>query len=61
MGRSAMSKLADAAELDKQSDKLKKRDPESARQLEEMARSKRRRAIRQMKQRPRKRKESLVV
>lgn len=52
MGRSALSKLADASDLNKEAQKIKKRDPESARELDDLARRKRKSAIKQMKRRP---------
>ena len=55
MGKSAMSKFLEADELDKQAQKIVKRDPESCRQIKELARKKRRSAIRQMNRRPKKR------
>lgn len=55
MGRSALSKLADADELSKRATGLRKRDPESARELDNLARSKRKSAIKQLKRRPKKR------
>jgi len=61
MGRSALSKLADANEFSKEASKLRKRDPVSARELEDVARAKRKSAIRQMKRRPKKQKTRLVM
>ena len=52
MGKSALSKLSEADDLNKTATKIRKRDPENARSLDELARSKRRSAIRQMKRRP---------
>lgn len=52
MGRSALSKLTDANELSREATKLKKKDPVSSRELEDLARSKRKSAIKQMKRRP---------
>lgn len=52
MGRDAMSKFAEAKELDKQADSLRKRDPAAAVQMDNLARSKRRSAIKQMRRRP---------
>jgi len=54
MGKTAMSKLADASLLDKEADKLRKRDPESAAALVDMAHKKRSAAIKQMRRRPKK-------
>lgn len=61
MGRSALSKLGDADELSRQATKIKKKDPESARELDSLARLKRKSAIRQMKRRPKKRRVSLGI
>ncbi|MBA7548536.1 hypothetical protein ES705_40997 [subsurface metagenome] len=55
MGRTATSKLERANFLDKEATKLLKRDPEAADKLKELARSERRKAIKQMKRRPQKR------
>ena len=52
MAKSAMGKLAEADDLNKTSQRIKKRDPESARELDELARRKRKSAIKQMKRRP---------
>lgn len=52
MGRDAMSKFAEAKELDRQADALRKRDPGAAVSMDNLARSKRRMAIRQMRRRP---------
>lgn len=61
MSRSAMGKLAEADELNKTAQKIRKRDSESARQLDDLARSKRKSAIKQMKRRPKKGKSSVVL
>ena len=53
MGRDAMSKFAEAKELDRQADSLRKRDPGAAVAMDNLARGKRRMAIRQMRRRPR--------
>lgn len=55
MGRSATSKLAEANDLSREAGKLKRKDPESARLLEELAHSKRKSAIKQLKRRPKRR------
>lgn len=55
MGRSAMSKLGDARELDKEATRMKKGDPEAAERLSGLARKKRRAAIRQLNRAPRRR------
>lgn len=60
MGKSAESKLERADNLNKTATRIRKKDPESARQLDELARSQRRSAIKQMRRRP-KRKKSLAV
>jgi hypothetical protein len=52
MGRDAMSKFSEAKELDKQADALRKRDPGAAVSMDNLARRKRRQAIRQMNRRP---------
>lgn len=59
MGRSALSKLEDANLLSREATKLKKKDPVSARELDDLARSKRKSAIKQMKRRPKARKATL--
>lgn len=60
MGRSAIEKLREATEIDKQADKLRKRDASSAAALDGLARQKRASAIRQMKRRPKRRAVSRV-
>lgn len=55
MGRSALSKLGDADELSKRATALRKKDPENARALDDLARAKRKSAIKQLKRRPKKR------
>ncbi|MBA7543381.1 hypothetical protein ES705_35712 [subsurface metagenome] len=60
MGRTATSKLERANFLDKEATKLKQRDPESADMLKDLARRERRKAIRQMKRRPKKRTTKLL-
>ena len=52
MSRTALGKLAEADDLNRTATKIKKRDPESARQLDDLARMKRRSAIKQMKRHP---------
>jgi len=52
MGKSAQSKLGEADDLDKIAGRLRKRDPESARELGGLARAKRKSAIKQLKRRP---------
>lgn len=61
MGKSSMSKLNDADELNRMAAKLTKSDPESSHELKELARAKRRQAIRQMKRRPKKRHEKVLI
>lgn len=51
MAKSAMGKLSEADDLNKTASKIRKRDPESARSLDELARKKRRSAIKQMNRR----------
>ncbi|MBA7581780.1 hypothetical protein ES708_23691 [subsurface metagenome] len=60
MGRTATSKLERANFLDKEAAKLLKKDPESADKLKELARTERRKAIRQMKRRPKKKTTKLL-
>ncbi|MBA7537125.1 hypothetical protein ES705_29392 [subsurface metagenome] len=60
MGRTATSKLERANFLDKEATKLKTKDPESADMLKNLARVERRKAIKQMKRRPRKRTTKLL-
>jgi len=55
MGRTAMSKLEQAGDLNKTAANIRKRDPESARELDNLARLKRKAAIKQLKKRPNKR------
>lgn len=52
MSRTAMGKLEEADDLNKTASRIRKRDPESARDLDALARTKRRSAIRQMRRRP---------
>lgn len=52
MGRSADSKFAEADDLDKRATNIQKRDPESSRQMHDLARAKRKSAIRQLRRRP---------
>lgn len=61
MGRSAMSKLAEADDLDSRAGKIAKRDADSARELRDLARVKRKSAIKQMKRRPKTKARSKVV
>ncbi len=60
MGRTATSKLERANFLDKEATKLKTKDPESADMLKDLARKERRKAIQQMKRRPKKRTTKLL-
>ena len=60
MGRTATSKLERAGFLDNEASKLVKRDPEASGMLRDMARLERRKAIRQMKRRPKKRASRLL-
>jgi len=55
MGRTALSKLDDADRLDKLAAKIKQSDSASSSELKNAARGIRKRAITQMKARPRKR------
>ncbi|KKL72561.1 hypothetical protein LCGC14_2083680 [marine sediment metagenome] len=52
MGRSAESKLDRADSFNKTAAKIRKKDPESARELDVLARVQRRSAIKQLKRRP---------
>lgn len=61
MGRDAMSKFAEAKELDKQADVLRKRDPANAVKMDGLARKKRGQAIKQMSKRVGKRKNTRLV
>jgi len=54
MGRTATSKLERANFLDKEAIKLKTKDPEASDSLKSLARTERRKAIKQMKRRPKK-------
>ena len=54
MGKTATSKLAEADTLDATANRIVKRDAESARELHDLARAKRKSAIKQMKRRPKK-------
>jgi len=60
MGRTATSKLERANFIDQEAAKLLKRDPESSRMLRDLARIERRKAIRQMKRRPKKKTTKLL-
>jgi len=62
MGKTAMSKLEEARQLDSEAAKLTKGDPESSRSLRDLARTKRKAAIRQMRsKRPSRRKMVLKI
>ena len=61
MGRTATSKLERANFLDKEATKLLKRDSESADMLKNLARLERRKAIKQMKRRPKKSTTRLLI
>lgn len=61
MGRSALSKLADADDLNKSATRIRKRDPENARALDDLARSKRKSAIKQMRRRPKRKRTPLAL
>jgi len=56
-----MSKMREADELDKTATRINKRDPESSGQLKDLARSKRKSAIRQMKRRPKKKGTASII
>ncbi len=59
MGRTAVSKLDRANFLDKEAQKLTKKDPESKRELQDLARQERTRAIKQLKTRPKRKKKTI--
>lgn len=61
MGRSAQSKLIEADDLNKTANKIRKKDPESARQLDDLARGKRKSAIKQMKRRPKTKSKHMIT
>lgn len=61
MGRSAMSKLAEADDLDSRAGRIAKKDADSARELRELARGKRKSAIKQLKRHPKRKTSSRVV
>ncbi len=61
MARDAMGKIREARELDKMADGLRKRDPSSATQFDNLAHGKRRSAIKQMKGAPKRRKKDRVT
>lgn len=61
MGKNAQSKLAEADSLDSTATKIAKRDPESSRELKELARAKRKSAIKQMKRRPKRSQRPAVI
>ena len=52
MARDALGKLQEASTLNKEADKLRKRDPGYALALDNLATTKRRSAIKQMRRRP---------
>jgi len=52
MSKTAMGKLSEADELNTYAAKIRKRDPESARALDDLARGKRKSAVKQMRRRP---------
>ena len=54
MGKTAQSKLEEADDLNKTATRIRKKDAESARALDNLARSKRKSAIKQMRRRPKK-------
>lgn len=61
MARDALGKLQEASTLNKEADKLRKRDPSSALALDSLASAKRRSAIKQMRRRPRGKKRERVT
>ena len=52
MGRTADSKFEQADRLDSRANKVSKRDPESAREMHDLARRTRKSAIKQMRRKP---------
>lgn len=52
MGKSAEDKLEKADRLNATASKIRKKDPQSARELDDLARVQRKSAIRQLKRRP---------
>ncbi|KKL81200.1 hypothetical protein LCGC14_1997130 [marine sediment metagenome] len=52
MGKTAQSKLEQADDLNKTANKIRQRDPESARDLDTLARQARRAAIKQLRRKP---------
>ena len=61
MSRTAMGKLAEADDLNKTATKIRKRDPDNARKLDDLAHTKRNSAIKQMKRRPKRTKANRAV
>lgn len=61
MSKTAIGKLAEADELDKTATRIKRRDPESAQSLKDLARAKRKSAIKQMRRRPKRRNSPPVI
>ena len=61
MGKSAESKLERADFLNATASKIRKKDAESARELDELARTTRKSAIRQLKRRPKRKSTSGLV
>jgi len=61
MGRSALSKLEEADELSRKAGKIKRKDSDVARKLEELAHRKRLSAIKQMGRRPQRKRTKLVM
>lgn len=61
MARDAIGKLAEADELNKTATRIRKKDPASAVDLDNLARGKRRSAIKQLRRRPRRKKAGAIV
>lgn len=61
MARDALGKLQEASTLNKEADKLRKRDPGSALALDSLAQAKRRSAIKQMRRRPNRKRASRIT
>lgn len=61
MARDALGKLSEASSLNKEADKLRKRDPAIAVALDSLASAKRRSAIKQMRHHPKRKKRDRVT
>lgn len=61
MGKSALSKLENADDLSKTASRIRKKDPDNARKLDDLAKSVRSSAIRQLRRRPKRAPTSKLV